>query len=54
MHEKVDKLKTRVTEQESRQNFNSNNSGKPPSSFVYTRKNRTTSLHKKTQKKPGG
>lgn len=54
LHEKIDKLEARVTELESRLNLNSNNSGKPPSSDGYTRKNRTTSLRKKTQKKPGG
>jgi len=54
LHEKIDKLEARVTELESRLNLNSNNSGKPPSSDGYTRKNRTTSLRKKTQRKPGG
>jgi transposase len=54
LHEKIDKLEARVTELESRLNLNSNNSGKPPSSDGYARKNRTTSLRKKTQKKPGG
>ena len=54
LHEKFDKLEVRVTELESRLNVNSNNSGKPHSSDVYTRKNRTTSLRKKSLKKPGG
>ena len=44
LHEKIDKLEARVTELESRLNLNSTNSGKPPSSDGYTRKNRTTSL----------
>nr|WP_319537771.1 IS66 family transposase [uncultured Methanospirillum sp.] len=54
LHEKIDKLEARVTELESRLNLNSTNSGKPPSSDGYTRKNRATSLRKKTQKQPGG
>lgn len=54
LHEKIDELEARVTELESRLNLNSNNSGKPPSSDGYTRKNCTTSLRKKTQRKPGG
>ena len=54
LHEKIDKLEARVTELESRLNLNSNNSGKPPSSDGYARKNRATSLRVKTQKKPGG
>ncbi len=43
-----------MTELESRLNLNSTNSGKPSSSDGYTRKNRATSLRKKTQKQPGG
>ena len=54
LHEKIDKLEARVTELESRLNLNSNNSGKPPSSDGYARKNLATSLRKKTQKKRGG
>lgn len=54
LHEKIDKLEARVAELESRLNLNSNNSGKPPSSDGYARKNRATSLRVKTQKKPGG
>jgi len=54
LHEKIDKLEARVKELESRLNLNSNNSGKPPSSDGYSRKNRTKSLRVKTQKKAGG
>jgi len=52
LHEKVEKFEARVTELESQLNLNSTNSVKPPSSDGYTRKSRTTSLRKKTQKKP--
>ncbi|WP_219970649.1 DUF6444 domain-containing protein [Methanospirillum lacunae] len=46
MHEKIDTLEIRVSELESRLYLNSTNSGKPPSSDGYTRKNRPTSLRK--------
>lgn len=39
---------------ESRLNLKSTNSGKPPSSDGYARKNRNISLRVKTYKKPGG
>ena len=52
LHEKIDKLEARVTELESRLNLNSTNSGKPPSSDGYIRKNRTTSLRKKPKINP--
>ena len=50
LHEKIDKLEARVAELESRLNLNSNNSGKPPSSDGYARKNRATSLRVKKAK----
>lgn len=52
LHDELDQLKSRMKELESRLNLNSKNSGKPPSSDGYAKKNRNTSNTKK--KKPGG
>jgi len=52
LHEKIEKLESRVKELESRLNLNSSNSGKPPSSDGYARKNRNREGNQK--KKPGG
>lgn len=49
---KFEKLESRVKELESRLNLNSTNSGKPPSSDGYARKNRNREGNQK--KKPGG
>ena len=54
LHQIIESMEARIKELESRLNLNSNNSGKPPSSDGYARKNRKTSLRGKTQKKPGG
>jgi len=52
LHEKIEKLETRVKELESRLKLNSRNSGKPPSSDGYAKKNRKTIDTK--DKKAGG
>lgn len=50
LHQIIESMEARIKELESRLNLNSNNSGKPPSSDGYARKNRKTSLREKTQK----
>ena len=52
LHERIDQLESRVKELESRLNLNSRNSGKPPSSDGYAKKNRNKSDSRK--KYPGG
>jgi len=52
LHERIDQLESRVKDLESRLNLNSRNSGKPPSSDGYAKKNRKTIGTK--DKKVGG
>ena len=54
LHGIIGSMDARIKELESRLNLNSRNSGKPPSSDGYARKNRQNSQDANNLKKPGG
>lgn len=54
LHQIIESMDARIKALECRLNLNSYNSGKPPSSDGYARKNRKDSQSSSTRKKPGG